>query len=132
MSYNAIAKTLLLAVFALLIACSSPDATALDQVSAVQAAEMVKVENAVIIDVREQDEWNAGHIPGAIHIPLGQVKTRLAEFEAYQDQPIVMQCRSGRRSAAAATILLDAGFENVSNLSGGILAWGKSDLPLEK
>lgn len=113
------------------VACSSTNAASLGEVAAAEAAEMVETKNAVIIDVREQSEWDESHIPGAIHIPLGEVKNRLVELEAYKDQPIVMQCRSGRRSAIAGNLLLEAGFEDVSNLKGGILAWSKDKLPTE-
>ncbi|MBL1320872.1 MAG: rhodanese-like domain-containing protein [Methylophaga sp.] len=129
---NTFSKTLLLAVFVLLIGCSSSNATPLAEISPQQAAEIVESNNAVIIDVRTQSEWDAGHIPGAIHIPLSEVKGRLDEFKAFDGKEIVMQCRSGKRSAAAGKILLAAGYEDVSNLTGGIDAWGKAKLPVEQ
>jgi len=93
-----------------------------------QAKAMVANENAIIIDVREQSEWDTAHIEGAIFMPLGSVKSRLAELEQYKGQPIIMQCRSGKRSARASAILVEAGFDNVSNLTGGINAWVKVGL----
>lgn len=107
------------------------NAAPLTEISPQQAAETVKNDTAVIIDVRTQEEWDAGHIPGAIHIPLSEVKGRLDEFKGYEGKTLVMQCRSGRRSAKAANILLEAGYEDVSNLTGGIKAWGKAKLPVE-
>lgn len=103
-------------------------ASSYEKVSAKEANDMVANQSAIIIDVRENDEWNSQHIPGAIHIPLGQVKSRLAEIKQYQGQPIIMQCRSGKRSARASNILMDAGFIEVYNLTGGIIAWSKSGL----
>lgn len=88
-------------------------------------------QKAVIIDVREDQEWREKHIPGAMHIPLQQIPNRLAELETYKNSPIIMQCRSGNRSAKAAAILKDAGFQQVSNMEGGILAWVKAGLKTE-
>jgi len=117
-------------LFAVLTACSS-DATAFGKVSAGQAVEMLANEQAVIIDVREQSEWDTGHIPSALFIPLGQLKSRLAELEVYKGKPIIMQCRSGVRSAKASSIMVDAGFEQVYNLTGGIIAWSNAGLIIE-
>lgn len=97
-------------------------------VSPQQAAQMQSEKNAVIIDVREKDEWNTGHIAGAIHIPLSEISNRVAELTKYQNQPVIMQCRSGARSAKAADILAKSGFTNVHNMDGGLNAWQKADL----
>jgi rhodanese-related sulfurtransferase len=74
---------------------------------------------AVILDVREPEEWVAGHIPGALHIPLADVPARLDELP---DGEIVVICRSGGRSARAVGWLTDHGFEAI-NLTGGMGAW---------
>lgn len=97
-----------------------------------EAAEQFDSKQAIIIDVREQDEWDEQHIEGAILIPLDQVESRLSEFEEYKDSPIIMQCRSGRRSNIAGASLLKAGFTKVYNLEGGILAWDELGLPTIK
>jgi len=128
---NTFSKILILSALLLLVGCSSSNATPLAEISPQQAAQIVEAENAVIIDVRTQSEWDAGHIPGAIHIPLSEVKGRLGEFKEFEGKELVMQCRSGKRSAAAGKILLAAGYEDVSNLSGGINAWSKAKLPVE-
>lgn len=120
---------LILSMF-ILTACSA-SADGFGKVSPDQAVQMVANEEAIIIDVREQSEWDGGHISGAIFIPLGQVKSRLAELEQYKGKPIVMQCRSGRRSARASAILVEAGFEDVHNMTGGIIAWTKAGLVTE-
>ncbi|MDQ7072577.1 MAG: rhodanese-like domain-containing protein [Gammaproteobacteria bacterium] len=118
-------------VFLLIVGCSGSESTSLAEISPQQASKIVASDNAVIIDVRTQEEWDAGHIPGAVHIPLSDVKSRLDDFKTYEGKTLVMQCRSGKRSAKAANILLDAGFNNVSNLKGGIMAWKKEKLPVE-
>lgn len=75
----------------------------------------------VLLDVRETFEWDIARIPGAILIPLGELPSRLGELNASDD--IVVQCKSGGRSANAVQFLQDNGFSNVSNLAGGIHAW---------
>jgi hydroxyacylglutathione hydrolase len=82
-----------------------------------------------VIDVRAASEWETGHLPGAIHIPLGQLADRAAELPP--GVPIVVQCQSGSRSSIAASVLERLGFSNVSNLSGGITAWAAASLPIE-
>ena len=96
------------------------------------ASQMFAEQKTIIIDVRENDEWEEQHIEGAIHIPLDQVQSRLAELAEYKDSDIVMQCRSGRRSAIAGETLMKAGFTKVHNLTGGILAWDKGGLATVK
>lgn len=79
---------------------------------------------AFILDVREQNEWEVVHIPGATLIPLKQLESRLAELPA--DQPIVVVCRSGNRSAEGRDILLDNGFTQVTSMKGGMNEWAAS------
>ena len=93
-----------------------------------EAAKMFSEQKAIIVDVREDSEWKAQHIAGAIHIPLAQVAGRLSELAQYKDRNVVVQCRSGKRSAKAASTLQDAGFTKVYNLTGGIIAWDKDGL----
>lgn len=78
-------------------------------------------EDAVILDVRETNEFEAGHAPGAVSIPLGELRARLAEVPNV-DGSLLVVCRSGVRSQAAAEFLADRGVE-VANVAGGTLAW---------
>ena len=80
-----------------------------------------------LLDVREGDEWNAGHIDGAQHIPLGELGDRLGELPT--GTTIVAVCRSGSRSAAAVRGLRQAGYK-AENLDGGVTAWSNEGLPL--
>ncbi|MFD1177421.1 rhodanese-like domain-containing protein [Paenibacillus puldeungensis] len=73
-----------------------------------------------ILDVREPEEWAEGHIPGAKHIPLGQLYNRHVELDPEQEHVVV--CRSGGRSAMACELLSEGGY-NVINMVGGMLAW---------
>ncbi|HEY7417202.1 MAG TPA: rhodanese-like domain-containing protein, partial [Ktedonobacteraceae bacterium] len=83
-----------------------------------QEAQRRQREGAVIVDVREPDEWNEGHILGALHIPLGSLSMRLSELDASQE--IIMVCHSGLRSMRAAQLLQRSGFAQVKNLTGGM------------
>jgi rhodanese-related sulfurtransferase len=80
-------------------------------------------DGAPILDVRELDEWQAGHVPGALHVPLGELPARLADLPA--DGELVVVCRSGGRSARAVAWLNDNGYDSV-NLDGGMGAWAEA------
>src|ERR1044072_1335054 len=86
---------------------------------------------ATLIDVREQVEWDAGHIPGAMFIPLGQLDGAIAAAVPDKDTEIILQCRSGARSGRGTAQLQALGYTNVVNLAGGILQWELDNLPIE-
>ncbi len=86
--------------------------------------------DVMILDVREQDEWDAGHIPGAVFMPMGQVPDRLSEIP--KDKTVIVQCRSGNRSSQVTDFLVQQGFTNVHNMAGGLNAWQSAGLPVEK
>lgn len=113
----------------LLTACSPSD---LPTISPKEASVMFTEKNAIIVDVREDSEWKELHIAGAIHIPLAQVASRLNELEQYKNRNVVVQCRSGKRSAKATSMLQAAGFTKVYNLTGGIIAWEDDGLKTTK
>jgi rhodanese-related sulfurtransferase len=115
-----------------LLGSSAIFAESMPSVSPQQAAEMQVQQKAVIVDVRENDEWNTGHIAGAIHIPLSEIQNRVSELTRYQNQPIITQCRSGARSVKAAEMLKISGFTNVHNMDGGLNAWKKADLQIQQ
>ena len=106
-------------------------ASAGESISPEEALAMHAGQKAVIVDVREDSEWNEQHIPGAIHIPLAQLNDRLSELKPYKDSPVITQCRSGGRSAKALDVLKSAGFANVYNMDGGLIAWNKAGLKTE-
>ena len=81
---------------------------------------------AVLLDVREPDEWAEGHAPGAVHVALGEVATAAPRFAGVE---VLAVCRSGARSAKAAEALAAAGIE-VRNVSGGMTAWATAGLPV--
>lgn len=96
-------------------------AGALAKEVSVDQAHQLRSDGAFMLDVREPDEWNSGHIPGATLIPLGQLPDRLNELPV--DQEIVVVCRSGNRSATGRDILLNAGFNQVTSMAGGMNEW---------
>ncbi|MEP7325904.1 MAG: rhodanese-like domain-containing protein [Gemmatimonadota bacterium] len=84
----------------------------------------------VIIDVRGESEWEAGHINGAQHIPLGYLVERMDEVP--RDRPVVVHCQGGGRSHIGTSLLQAQGYQNVSNLTGGMGAWEAAGLPVER
>jgi len=85
---------------------------------------------AQILDVREPDEWAEGHIPGAVHIPLGSLPARTGELDS--SVSVIVVCRSGVRSLTGADILLKAGFDDAKSLAGGMLDWAAAGQPIER
>jgi len=93
---------------------------------------LINHENAVVLDVRENNEYHSGHILNSIHIPQSSLAKRITELEKYKSRPIIVGCRSGHRSGHACGLLKKRGFENVYNLSGGVMAWQNAKLPLTR
>ena len=91
------------------------------QVSATELASRQRSNGLVVIDVRNDSEWNEGHIPDAIHIPLGQLAERVSEIPAGDN--LVVHCQGGGRSSIAASLLQKMGRKKVANLTGGYEAW---------
>jgi len=83
-----------------------------------------------IVDVREPDEWDDGHIAGAVHIPLGDLLQRAAELDP--KRPVVTVCHLGARSLIAADALLRAGFRDVVSMAGGMAAWERAGEPVAR
>ena len=81
-----------------------------------------------LVDVREQDEWDAGHAPQAVHVPLSELAARAGEVPT--DRPVSIICKAGGRSAQATAHLLGQGSQ-VRNVAGGMLAWQQAGLPME-
>jgi len=97
-----------------------------------EAVRVMNQEGALVLDVREDNELSGGRIGGARHIPLGVLKKRIKDIERYKESPVLVYCRSGARSAVAASQLVAAGFTDVTNLKGGIQAWQSAGLPVKK
>jgi rhodanese-related sulfurtransferase len=98
-------------------------------IDATDAADLLRAQGAVVVDVRQLGEWTTGHIQDGIHIPLTQLPKRLRQLP--HGKTIITVCRSGHRSALAARMLTRAG-HNVLNLRGGMSAWARAGLPLSE
>ncbi len=85
-------------------------------------------DDAVLVDVREDDEWAAGHAPAAHHLPMMDIPVRMAEVPT--DGDVVVVCRSGARSAQVVAYLTGHGWDNVRNLDGGMIAWARAGRPI--
>ncbi len=96
------------------------------KVSPAQARDL-QAQGAILLDVRADAEWRAGHAPKARHIPLGRLPARLRDMPA--NRTVITVCRSGHRSARAAALLARDG-RDVVNLTGGMLAWARAGLPV--
>jgi rhodanese-related sulfurtransferase len=102
------------------------------EVSALEAVQLINRRDAVVIDVREADEYRAGHIASSRHIPTGQLAERLKELEKLKARPIIVACGTGSRTGSVMGMLQKSGFGEVYSLRGGISAWQQASMPLEK
>lgn len=100
-----------------------------DRLTPGQALRRITEGTAVLLDVRETLEWQAGHVPGALHVPLPRLLTGAPLPPAAQDRPVVTICRSGNRSRQAADILLGRGVD-ATDVVGGMTAWARAGLPV--
>ena len=104
----------------------------INEVDCPAALQLINHKNALVLDVREDNEYKMGHVLNSRQIPLGKLSERIGELEKYKEQPIVVVCRTGNRSCMAYATLGKHGFTQVYNLTGGVTAWQKANLPLEK
>jgi len=102
----------------------------IDEVRPTEAAELLESADApLVVDVRERDEWDEGHLPDAVHIPRGSLESRIERAAPDHDTSIVVYCAVGARSAFAVKTLEEMGYTSVVNLAGGIVEWKRSGLP---
>ncbi|MEY2229331.1 MULTISPECIES: rhodanese-like domain-containing protein [Streptomyces] len=99
------------------------------RVTPAQARERTASGDAVLLDVREQVEWNAGHAPGAVHAPFSRLLTGQDLPPAANGRPLVVICRSGHRSQQAVKLLVGRGADAV-DVKGGMNAWASASLPV--
>lgn len=97
-----------------------------------EAVLMMNRSNALVLDVRDDAEFSAGHIADAKHIPLAKLEERIKELEKYKDKPVLVHCQSGVRSTKACSILRKHEFTKLHNLQGGLNAWTAAKLPVVK
>ena len=122
-------RTFFLGVCALLIGAAAC-AEALPEIDVASAAAQIQQKQIRVLDVREPSEFATGVIEGAMLMPLSQVEKRLAELDAFKNQPMYVVCGSGARSAQAVNFLSKNGFTKLTNIKGGMNAWRKAKLPV--
>src|SRR5436189_5195825 len=102
------------------------------EIAPADAAEKSRSGEAVIVDVREKDEWDEGHIPDAIHMSRGTIELDIEEKVPDLNAMIVCHCGGGGRSALAAENLQKMGYKNVRSMAGGFKGWKAAGLPIKK
>ena len=102
------------------------------EVGAREAAGMIANVDPLILDVRTEREFVAGHLEGAVLIPVQEFQRRLGELSAHKQNPVLVYCATGNRSTVAAKLLIDSGFVQVANLRRGIAEWNREGLPTVK
>jgi sulfur-carrier protein adenylyltransferase/sulfurtransferase len=104
----------------------------IDEVDAPRAHELLaSIDPPLLVDVREQDEWSEGHLPGAVHVPRGNLESRIERAAPDRARPIILYCQSGSRSAFGAKTLAELGYENVVSLAGGFTDWKRNGFTTE-
>lgn len=143
--FGSYSRVIELAGFVLLIAATLWDwragasrRGAADGISWIEArtlADSLKREpETIIVDVRGPDEFHGplGHVANALNLPVGELPNRMMEINALKDKPVILVCRTDKRSANAAALLRESGFRDVHVLRGGMERWNESDLPVER
>jgi molybdopterin/thiamine biosynthesis adenylyltransferase/rhodanese-related sulfurtransferase len=103
----------------------------IDEVDPGRARDLLSEDDVALVDVREQAEWDEGHIPGAVHIPRSFLESRIEGAVPDRSQAVVLYCASGNRSAFAAKTLDELGYESVYSLAGGFTDWKRNGFPFE-
>jgi len=96
------------------------------------ATQLINRNDALILDLREMQEYEVGRLPRAVHIPLSQLSARGQELVRFAGRPLIAYCERGNRSRTAAAALTKLGFSEIFVLHGGLRAWADAGMPLEK
>lgn len=104
---------------------------AITTISSSEAEALYREGEVLFLDVREPAEFEKGHIPGAVNIPMKQVAQKISQTAPDKESRILIYCRSGRRSALVTADLMKAGYTRLMNLGGGIKAWTKAGYPVK-
>ncbi len=101
-------------------------------VSAQELVNLVNREGAVVLDVRDAQEFSQGHIVDAVNMPHTAVEAHLSELNKYKEKPVIVVCKAGQNAGVVGTALHKAGFQKVSRLAGGMGEWRNQNLPVVK
>ena len=102
------------------------------EVGTSEAVQLINRRDAVVLDVRDAQEYKSGHITNARHVPEKEIDARMKELEKFKGKPIIVSCGRGNRSMNVANRLRALGFNEAFSLRGGIAAWQQANMPLEK
>lgn len=102
------------------------------EVGALGATQLINRQNAVMLDLRDAKEYESGHLPNALHIPLSELPARAGELSKFTSRPLIAYCDRGNRSRGAGSALSKLGFAEVYTLRGGVHAWTEAGLPVSK
>ncbi len=102
------------------------------KISPAQLPQLQNRKSAVVVDVRNKDEFEKGHIEQALHLPLDTIETSLKKLNKVRGKPLILVCQSGGKAAKAAAVLKKNEFEDLYVLDGGLASWSKENLPLSK
>ena len=127
-----IAIVIAVATLVLYLAVKQAGGRGITRVSAAGAQEMLRWAGVTVLDVRTPQEFSAGHIQGAMLLPVDELPRRIAELFPAKQKKILVYCRAGSRSAAASRVLRKNGFEQVADLQGGIMDWMGNGFPTVK
>ena len=105
--------------------------TRIREISAREAPDAISTNDALLLDVRSDQEWQIAHIPGALHIPMSQLEERLPELAPDRSRPIITYCAVGARSLRSLPTLDELGYEDAVSMTGGIVAWQELGFPVE-
>lgn len=102
------------------------------EIDTLVAVQLINHQDALVLDVRDDSEYAAGHLPNSKHVPSEKIEERWVELQKFKEKPIVVIYRGGIRSNHASLVLKKNGFSQVFNLMGGIDAWKRASLPIVK
>ena len=117
---------------ALLLPMLSRSVAGITSLSVTEAVMLMNRKSALVLDVREADEFAQGHLQGARNVPLSQLSARLKELEKFRDKPVLVVCARGRRANTAAKLLKAQNFTTLNVLKGGMQAWVEANMPSSK
>ena len=116
---------------ALIMSIVKSSTAAYKEITAAQTTHLMNRENGLVVDIRSKDEFRKGHITDSVHILPSDIKAgKFGSLENRKSDPIIVVCKTGQTAQESANLLAKAGFENVSLLKNGLIAWNEANLPL--
>lgn len=101
-------------------------------VSAQIVTNLINRHNGIIVDIRSNEDFREGHIPGSVNLPADKLADHIEKIKTHQDKPVIVVCKLGNTAAAAGRQLREQGFTDVYRLSGGIQSWRADNLPVAR